>query len=332
MAVAVAADRLPPQNLDAERSLLGSLLIDPDAMLKITGKVTAEDFYREQHRAVYDAIAGLASRGERADIVTVCEELTRRDRLDDAGGVTYVSDLIVAVPTAFHVEHYAAIVRRASILRRIIQGAGQMASEAYKPGADAHEVLDAAERVIFGIANEARTRDFEPIREILHRFRDELDVRMENRMGPTGVATGLRQLDLLTGGLQRGDLLVLAARPGGGKTALSLNLAVHAAKHNDVGVGYFSLEMPSEQIAQRILGAEARINAMRIRDGRLDPDEYQLVAHTMSRIAEYPIYVDDSPGLNVLELRSKARRLQMEHNIGLVVIDYLQLMNAASAR
>ena len=332
MAVSVATDRLPPQNIDAERSLLGSLLIDPDAIMKIGSAIQPDDFYREQHRAIYEAVASLAARGERADFITVCDELTRRGRLDDAGGEAYVSELIATVPTAFHVDHYATIVRRGSILRRIINGAGQMASDAYRPDADPGEVLDRAERTVFSIANDARTHDFEPIGEILHSFNEELMERLENQGVPTGVPTGIRGLERLTGGRQRGDLIIMAARPGGGKTAFSLHVALHAARQNKVPVGYFSLEMASEQIAQRIMGHEANVDSMKIRDGTLNGEEQVQVIRTMQAVAEYPFYIDDSPGLNVMELRGKARRLHMEHHVGLIVIDYLQLMSSATVR
>ena len=330
--MAVAVDRLPPQNTEAERSLLGSLLIDPDAIMKIGGQVHPGDFYREQHRAVFDAVAQLATRNEKTDFVTVCDQLTRAGRLEDAGGEAYIADLINAVPTAFHVEHYAAIVRRASILRRIIQGATQMVAEAYEPNADPGQVLDEAEHLIFSIASEARVRDFEPIREVLHEFSEQLMFRVEHRGLPTGVPTGIRQLDLLTGGLQRSDLIVLAARPGVGKTALSISIALHAAKHNDVPVGLFSLEMPGQQLVQRIIGHEAGVDSMRIRDGNLDDEQLQRVVRTMGEVAEFPIYVDDSPVLTALELRGKARRMHLEHNIGLLVVDYLQLLSGAMQR
>ena len=330
--MAVAVERLPPQNTDAERSLLGSLLIDPDAIMKVGPQIRADDFYREQHRAIFESVTRLTARNEKADFVTVCSELTRADRMEDVGGQEYIAELINSVPTAFHVEHYATIVQRAAILRRVIQGAGEMVAEAYRSDADPKEVLDSAERVIFSIASEARAQDFEAIREILHEFNEQLMFRVEHRGMPTGVPTGLRQIDLLTGGLQRSDLVILAARPGVGKTALSLSIALHAAKQNDVPVGFFALEMPGQQLAQRIIGHEARLDAMRIRDGNLDDDQLGRVVRTMGEVAEYPIYIDESPTLTVLELRGKARRMHLEHNVGLLVVDYLQLLSASSQR
>ena len=330
--MATAIDRLPPQNVEAERSLIGSLLIDPDAIMKIGGQVGPDDFYREQHRAIYEAVAGLAARNEKADYVTVCDELTRLGHLDTAGGETYIAEIVNAVPTAFHVDHYAAIVRRASILRRIIQGASQMVTAAYRPEAEPNQVLDAAEQLIFSIASESHLHDFETIHEILHQFADQLMFRQENRGVTTGVASGIKQLDTLTGGFQRQDLVILAARPGVGKTAFALHIALHAASQNDVPVGFFSLEMPNQQIAQRIVGHEARVDSIRLRDGRLDDKQLRRVVHTMDEVAKLPVYVDDSPTLTILELRGKARRMQIEHNLGLLVVDYLQLLSTSTHR
>ena len=325
-------DRLPPQDLDAERSLLGSLLIDPDAVTAVSGKVQSGDFYREQHRIIFEAVTNIASRNERSDSVTVSDELRRTEGLELAGGPSYIADLINAVPTAFHVEHYAAIVRRTGVLRRIIQIAGQMATAAYRAGADPDTVLDDAESLIFSIANEMRATDFEPLREILHAFSEQLMIRLENRGVPSGVPTGIKKLDLLTGGLQRSDLVILAARPGMGKTAFALHIALHAAMHNDVPVGFFALEMPGHQLAQRIVGHHARIDSMSIRDGNLDDDQLQRTVAAMAELAEYPILIDDSPSLTVLELRGKARRMHSEHTIGLLIVDYLQLMNSGAYR
>ena len=329
---ASATDRLPPQNIDAERSLLGSLLIDPEAITRIAGQISADDFYREAHRAIFSAVTTLASRNEKTDYITLCDQLGRDGTLVDVGGEDRVIELASAVPTPFHVEHYAGIVRRTSILRQIIQSATRMVASAYAPEAAPEEVLDEAESLIFSIANEVHTRDILPIREILHEVSDQLMFRVEHRGTPTGVSTGFRSLDVLTGGLQRSDLVILAARPGIGKTALSLNIGLHAAKQNDVPVAFFALEMPAEQIVQRLIGTEARMDAMRIRDGNLDDDQLQRVVRTMGNVAEYPIFIDDSPSLSVLELRGKARRMHLEHNIGLLVVDYLQLMTASGHR
>ena len=312
--------------------MLGSLLIDSDAVSAVGGKIQSEDFYREQHRAIFDAVARIDTRNERSDSVTVSDELRRSESLDLAGGPAYIAELINAVPTAFHVEHYAEIVRRTGILRRIIQAAGQMVAEAYRAGANPDAVLDDAERLIFGIANEMRTRDFEPLREVLHVFNEQLMFRMRHRGVLSGVPTGMPRLDQLTGGLQRSDLVILAARPGMGKTSFALHMALHAAMHNDIPVGYFSLEMPGHQLAQRIVSNCARIDSMRIRDGELNDEQLQQTVAAMAKLGEYSILIDDSPSLTVLELRGKARRMHREHAIGLLIIDYLQLMSSAVYR
>ncbi len=326
-------ERLPPQDLDAERSLLGSLLIDSDAVSAISGQIQSDDFYREQHRAIFDAVSNIASRNERSDSVTVSDELRRTESLDLAGGPPYIADLINAVPTAFHVEHYASIVRRTGILRRIIQAAGQMVAEAYRASADPDAVLDDAERLIFGIANEMGTRDFEALREILHEFNDQLMFRMQHRGLLSGVATGIGKLDQLTGGLQRSDLIILAARPGMGKTSFALHLALQAwMDGKEIPVGFFALEMPGHQLAQRIVSHHARVDSMRIRDGTLNDDELGRAVAAMTKLGDYSILIDDSPSLTVLELRGKARRMHREHSIGLLIIDYLQLMSSAVYR
>ena len=326
-------ERLPPQDLDAERAVLGSLLIDSDAVSAISGKIQSDDFYREQHRAIFDAVSNIAERNERSDAVTVSDELRRSDSLDLAGGPPYIADLINAVPTAFHVEHYADIVRRSGILRRVIQAAGQMVAEAYRAGADPDAVLDHAESLIFGIANEMRTSDFEPLRTILHEFNDQLMFRMQHRGVLSGVSTGISHLDRLTGGLQRSDLIVLAARPGMGKTSFALQLAMHAWEDDkEIPVGFFALEMPGHQLAQRIVSHRSRVDSMRIRDGNLNDDELGRTVAAMTNLGDYSILIDDSPSLSVLELRGKARRMQLEHNIGLLIIDYLQLMSSAVYR
>ena len=325
-------ERLPPQDLDAERSLLGSLLIDSDAVSTVSGKIQSDDFYREQHRAIFEAVTNIASRNERSDSVTVSDELRRTESLELAGGPPYIADLINAVPTAFHVEHYASIVRRTGILRRIIQAATQMAGASYRAGADPDDVLDLAESLIFGIANEMGTRDFESLSAVMHIFEEQLMFRLQHRGVLSGVATGIGELDKLTGGLQRSDLIILAARPGMGKTAFALHVALHAAMHNDVPVGFFALEMPGHQLAQRIVGNRAGVDSMKIRDGDLADTEIAKAVAAMAELAEYPILIDDSPSLTVLELRGKARRMHLEHTIGLLIVDYLQLMSSATYR
>ena len=329
-AVTTEIERLPPQDLDAERAVLGSLLIDPDAVVTISGKIQSEDFYREQHRAIFQAVTNIAMRNERVDTVTLSDELRRTGNMEVVGGQPYITELPTAVPTAFHIEYYAEIVRRTGILRRVIQAAGQMVAEAYRGGADSDAVLDHAESLIFSIASESLTQDFKPLREILYDVQAQIMSRRENRGALSGVATGIPGLDKLTGGLQRSDLIILAARPGMGKTAFALNLALHAAMQNNVPVGFFSLEMPDEQLTHRILGNRARIDSMRIRDGDLNDDELQTIVSTMSKLYDdSPIFIDDSSSLTVLELRGKARRMNLEHSIGLLFIDYLQLMNSS---
>src|SRR3990170_5443017 len=285
----MAVDRLPPQNLEAERSVLGSLLIDPEGYVKVAGSLRTEDFFRTSHRLVFEAIQTLANRREPADFVTVCEELERMEALQQVGGEAFVSSLANEVPSAFHVEFYAEIVRRASVLRQIIDGASQIAAMAYTSDAESSEVLDSAERLIFSISRSSDTRDYTPLRSILTEYFDQLDFRHRRPGLLSGISTGFKPLNDLTGGFQRSDLIIVAARTGIGKTTFLLNVTRNAAEGNKVPVGIFTLELSAEQLVQRLVSAEAPIDSRLLRDADLQDEDFGRIGSAIGRLSELPI-------------------------------------------
>jgi replicative DNA helicase len=322
----MSEERLPPQNIEAEQSVLGSILIDRDAIVRVAGFLMPDDFYREAHRTIYHAARDLFERREPADLVLMCDELERRGRLEQVGGPAYLTSLINMVPTAVNVEFYGHVVERCAVLRRLITAGGQIAGTAYDYQDDAEMAIDRAEQILFSLTQRRRAREFVPISEVLDKYFNEIDLIHQNRGQTFGVPTGFTKLDELTGGLQRSDLVVLAARPGMGKTSFALNIAAHAAMKNNVPVGIFSLEMSKDQLVQRLICSHAGIDSQRLRNGFIQDDEWAKIAQTIGELSEAPIYIDDTPGIPVMELRTKARRLQAEHDLGFVIVDYLQLM------
>ncbi|HUG15019.1 MAG TPA: replicative DNA helicase [Thermomicrobiales bacterium] len=323
-----AVDRLPPHNLDAEQSVLGSLLIDRDAVIRIASYVKPSDFYRSANGIIYEAIINLYNRREPTDLVTLVDELRRNSRLDDAGGETYLSELIAAVPTAVHVEYYGRIVERTSTLRRLISAGTDVVSIGYDDSHNVEEAIDLAEQAVFSVSQRRTTRDFKSIGEILEAYFDRLDTLHQTRGEIVGVPTGFADLDSLTGGLQRSDLIIVAARPAVGKSALGLGFAFNAAVRYGKTVGLFVLEMSAEQIIQRFLAMETGIDSHRLRMGNIDDSEWSSVTRAFGRLSEANIYVDDTPGVSIMDVRSKARRLHAERGLDLLIVDYLQLMTA----
>ena len=298
-----AVEKLPPSNLEAEQSVLGSLLIDRDAVIRVASFLKPEDFYSGGNGAVYQAVLDLYNRRVPPDFVTVVDELERRERLQDIGGVSYLTGLIETVPTAVHIEYYARIVERTATLRRLIDAGAEIIGIGYDEGVEVEDALDKAERAIFNVSQKRTLRDFIPIGEVLEHYFDKLDTIQQHRGEVVGVPTGYADLDKLTGGLQRSDLIILAARPSVGKTSLQLGMAHSAAVKHGKSVGIFSLEMSAEQLVQRLLAMETGVDSHRLRLG----------------------FIDDTPGISVMELRSKARRLLAERGLDLVIVDYLQL-------
>ncbi|MGD8625865.1 MAG: replicative DNA helicase [Anaerolineae bacterium] len=326
MAESTRIERLPPQNIEAEEAILGALLIDPDAIIRVATILKPEDFYREKHGWIYDTALSLHERREPIDFLTVCDELDHREQLDEVGGPAFITTLINAVPTSVHAEHYARIVERTATRRRLLDAAGQIAVLAYQEADDVDEVVDRSEQILFGVSERRISRELVPIRHVLSEYYDRIEYLTRHRGEMIGIPTGFTDIDRLLGGLQRSDMVILAARPSVGKTSLALGFAHNAAKRFGQRVAFFSLEMSNEQVVQRLISAETGINAQRLRRGEIEQDEWSRFIKATNDLAETHFFIDDTPGASALELRSKARRLHAEVGIDLVVVDYLQLM------
>ncbi|MBN1660014.1 MAG: replicative DNA helicase [Anaerolineae bacterium] len=319
-------ERLPPQNVEAEEALLGSLLIDPDAIIRVAVVLKPEDFYREKNGWIYETALALHERREPIDFLTICDELDRREQLDEVGGPAFITALINAVPSSIHAEYYARIVERAATRRRLIDAAGQIAALGYEEAEDVDEVVDRAEQVLFGVSERRIARELVPIKHVLSEYYDRIEQLTRQQGDIFGIPTGFADLDKLLGGLQRSDMIILAARPSVGKSSLALSIARNAAKRFKRRVAFFTLEMSGEQIVQRLISAETGIDAQRLRRGKIEEHEWERFMRATNDLAETFFYIDDTPGISALELRSKARRLHAEVGIDLIVVDYLQLM------
>ncbi len=320
-------EKLLPQNIEAECGVLGSIIIDPEAIVQVSDFLSPDDFYRDAHRTIYEVILQLYEEHEPADFITICDELERRNKLEEVGGASYITSLINQVPTSGNVEFYGRIVERTAILRRLIHAAGQIAAIAYQEG-DADIALDKAEQLIFNISQRHSRSDFTHMRDILAEYMNKLDQLHERRGTIVGVPTGFTDLDRLTGGLQKSDLIVLASRPGVGKTSLALTMAHTTALKYQNSIAIFSLEMSKDQLAQRLLSMDAGIDQHRLRTGRIEEDEWDRIVYAADTLSEANIWIDDTASISPMEMRSKARRLQAEHGIDLIIVDYLQLMQA----
>ena len=324
-------ERMPPQNIEAEQAVLGAVLIKKEALTEVQEILKPEDFYREAHRIVYSAMEDLFINNEAVDLVTLTEQLRKKDQLDKVGGLAFVTALANSVPTAANVIYHAKIVREKAELRSLIDAATEIAGKAYEDADEVETIMDEAEKKILSIAASRTVSDFEPIKTILMNSIDRISTLYESKGGLTGLSTGFKDLDALTSGLQASDLVLVAARPSMGKTAFTLNIAAHAAMHGH-SVAFFSLEMSKEQLVQRMLCSEGAMDSQRLRTGQLEGEEWGKLIGTADKLSKAKIYIDDTPGITVMELRSKARRLKAEHGLELVVIDYLQLMQGRSAR
>ncbi len=320
------ASRLPPQNIEAEQSVLGGIMIDNDAINRAVELVETEDFYRESHRKIFRAMLDLSEKGEPIDLLTLTSSLKDRGQLEDVGGGTYLSLLVDQMPTAAHVGTYAKIIREKSILRRLIHGATEIVTRCYDTTDETDHLLDHSEKIVFDIAQKRIRQPFFAMRDIVKAGFKMIEKLFERQEAVTGVPTGFLELDRMTAGLQPSDLIVVAGRPSMGKTAFALCLVAHAAIQKKIPSAIFSLEMSKEQLAQRMLCLEGRIDSSKLRGGFLSESDWPKLTRAAGELSEAPIFVDDSPGLNILEMRAKARRLQKEHGLGLIVVDYLQLM------
>jgi replicative DNA helicase len=324
-------DRVPPNSIDAEKSTLGSMLLDRDAIAKVIEILKPKDFYREAHTIIFNAINRLFDKGEPVDLVTVSEELKETGHLEAVGGASYITSLVNSVPTAANVEHYAKIVEEKAILRRLIKTADQIAQLGYKGDQEIDNILDQSEQLVFNLSQRRTVQTFDGIKDILMDTFDNLEKLYNNKGDVTGIATGFRDLDKMTSGLQPSDLVILAARPSMGKTALALNIAQHAAVKEKKSVAIFSLEMSKSQLVQRMLCSEAQVDSHRLRTGFLNENDWRRISQGAGRLGESKIFIDDTPGITVMEMRAKARRIQAEHGLDLILIDYLQLMTGGSS-
>lgn len=326
-----APDKFVPHNVEAEEAVLGSLLIDPEALFRVSPFLTSDDFYIQKNGWVYEAILALHERREPVDFVTLCDELERQERLEEIGGAAYVTHVINVVPSAIHVEAYGRIVEHDAIRRRLINAASRIAQIAYQEGEEIDQAVDRAEQALFSVSQRRITRDLTPVQDIIRRYYDRIEYLYDHRDEPLGVPTGFVDLDRLLGGLQRSDLILIAARPSVGKTSLGISIARYAANLGQ-HVAIFSLEMSSEQVVQRMVSAETGIDAQRLRLGDLREGEWPLFVQATGRLSDLPVYIDDTPSLSVLQMRTKARRLHAEHGIDLMLVDYLQLMTTGDRR
>jgi len=318
--------RVPPHNIEAEQSVLGCMLLDKEVVPSIAEILKTEDFYREDHREIYDAIMDLFQRAEPIDLITVSEQLKQRGTLENVGGLEYLTNIATSVPTTANAKHYAGIVEEKALLRKLIKTSSEIINMGYEASEEVAILLDKAEKNIFDIIQGRNTQGFSHIKDVLVDTFNHLEELYNNKGFVTGIPTGFTDLDYKTAGLQNSDLILVAARPAMGKTSFALNIAQHAAIHSNIPVAIFSLEMSKEQLVSRILCSEVMIDSHKMKIGKLEDDDWQKMARALGPLSEAPIYIDDTPGLSVMDIRAKCRRLKLEKGLGLVVIDYLQLM------
>ena len=322
---------LPPQNIEAEEAIISAVLIDNDALLEVIETLAAGDFYRTAHQKIYAAIIDLFDKAEPVDLVTLANKLKENGQLEEIGGASYLARLVDAVPLAVNAQHYAKIVHDKASLRRLIEKSNAIVKRCFEERGNADEVIDYAESAIFEISEKKSRQSFFPLSKIILSNIETLEEKQGNRSLVTGVPTGFSRLDNLTSGLQNSDLIILAARPSMGKTALALNIARNAAVDGGVPVAIFSLEMSKEQLSLRMLCSEARIDSSRLKGGFFSMEDWRRLTDAAGILSEAPIYIDDSASLSAMEIRAKARRLKMDKNIGLIIIDYLQLMQGRAS-
>ncbi|MGP1585945.1 MAG: replicative DNA helicase [Schwartzia sp. (in: firmicutes)] len=325
-------ERIPPQNIEAEQAVLGAMLIKKEAISAAAELLTGDDFYRHAHRLVFDAIMTLHQANEAVDMITVTDRLKRDGELEKAGGIAFITALANAVPTAANVAFHARIVREKAQLRQLINAATEIAGTAYEDAEAVDEIMDDAEKRILGVTSRSHHADFVPMKDILVTTFEQIEKHAANKGALTGLPSGFADLDRLTSGFQPSDLILVAARPSMGKTAFTLNIATHAAIRSKKTVAFFSLEMSKEQLALRMFSAEGQVDSQRIRVGDLKDEEWQKLIDAADRLTKAPLWIDDTPGITVMELRSKARRLKAEHGLDLIVIDYLQLMQGRGTK
>ena len=319
--------KLPPQDIEAERSVLGALMLDKEAIIKVADLIKPSDFYQPAHAKIFDAIFELFEKGEPIDVLSVSKKLKDKDELNNIGGSSYLADIINSVPTASHIAYYAKIVRQKKVLRQLIGASSEITEKVFDTSGDPEDLLDDIEQRIFSISQQSRPQNFVPIKDELKAAYERIEKLHQGEKGLRGITTGYDEIDSYLSGLQKSDLIVLGARPSLGKTALCLDIARNAAVKTKLPVGIFSLEMSRDQIVDRIIASEAQVALWELRSGRIkDEIEFEMIQAALDRLAQAPIFIDDTPSANIIQLRSMARRLQIEHGLGLLVVDYLQLI------
>jgi replicative DNA helicase len=326
------SNRVPPQSIDAEQSILGALMISKDAIASVLGQIQPDDFYVSRHSELYKAILSLYQKNEAIDVVTIVDELNKLNTLEKAGGKEYTVDILNAVPTAANVHYYVDIVKEKSILRKMIASGTSIVSKAFEDSEETDELLNGAIKDFMEISKSSTENDFSKLGDVVNNVWDNISESYGKEDQILGVPTGFKDFDLLCSGFQPSDLIILAARPAMGKTTLAMNFALNAGLQSDTGVAVFSLEMPKEQLALRMLSSEAKVDMSRLRTANIAEQEYRGLAKALGRLDNAPIFIDDTPGISPMQLRAKCRRLMMEHDIKMVIIDYLQLMRIGRKR
>ncbi len=327
-----ALHKVPPQNIEAEMAVLGAMLLSQDAVVLAMEKIREDVFYRDVHRIIFNTILEMFDRAIPIDMLTLTDELKRQNQLEKIGGVNYIASLVNTVPSAAHIDHYLRIVFQKYVLRALISAAEVMIETSFNSDADANEILDLAEKHLFEISQRNIGRDFAGAKDLIKSTIQLIEKAVNTKSNVTGLSTGYHDLDKQTSGLQKADLIVIAARPSMGKTALALNIAENAALLSKVPVAIFSLEMPKEHLVQRMLCSLAKIDYSKVRSGFLNRNDWPKILDAASKLSEAKIFIDDTPSISVMELRAKARRLKSSDDIGLIVVDYLQLMQVVGKR
>jgi len=324
-------DKLPPQNIEAEQSVLGSLMIDKNAILKVADFLQPKDFYKGSHQEIYSSMQALFEKGEPIDLLSVTTHLKEREKLEAVGGNSYLTELINAVPTATHVATYAKIVQKKRILRELIDASYQIGGLGYKEDEDVDKLLDEAEKTIFSIAQHSLSQNFIPVKSTLTEAFERMDMLSKQGGQIRGIPTGFTDLDSMLAGFQKSDLIILASRPSMGKSALAIDRARSESIHQKLPVGIFSLEMSKDQIVDRLIAAQAGVDLWKLRTGKLSAEDFQMIQQGLGVLSEAPIYIDDGLTSNILQMRAMARRLQAERGLGMIIVDYLQLMEPRNA-
>ena len=319
-------NRIPPHSVESEQSILGSIILDKDAIITVAETINPRDFYKEAHKIIYESMLSLNSNNEPIDLITLIEELRKEGHLDNIGGISYLTSLSTIVPTTSNVKYYANIVKEKSVMRQLIKASNEIINLGYDASTDVQEILNKAEKSIFDISQEKSGDDIQPINAVLQDTFDMIEKLCTEKKEVTGITTGFKDLNKKINGLQRTDLILLAARPAMGKTAFSLNLVQNAALKGDASVAVFSLEMSKEQLVQRMLSAQSNVELSKIKTGTLGESDWPRIIDGMAVLSEAKIFIDDTPGIKISEIRSKCRRLKMEKGLDLILIDYLQLM------